>query len=138
MYVADIYTVNTLDIIIYQAEGSIWDIWEKKKKRLWQMTFNKWHTNIKWLILISELVMSKKICLCLQLNWENLGDSVILTMACDFWKKKLGFLVGQRPIILPQYALCLVWLLAEEKLILLVGAFLFSQPFILKKWRQKN
>lgn len=30
MYVADIYTVNALDIIIYQADGSIGDIWEKK------------------------------------------------------------------------------------------------------------
>lgn len=65
MYVADIYTVNALDIIIYQAEGSIWDIWEKKKKG-----FDKWHSIndiqiLNDLILISELIMNKKICLCL-------------------------------------------------------------------------
>lgn len=64
MYVADIYTVNALDIIIYQAEGSIGDIWEKKKD------FDKWHSIheiqiLNDLILISELIMNKKICLCL-------------------------------------------------------------------------
>lgn len=70
--------------------------------------------------------MSKKICLCLQFNWENLKDSVILPVAYDFWKTDLGFVVCQRPIILPQYALCLIWLPAEEKHFLLVGALCYS------------